>query len=765
MPFFIWPGKDGLVKGVGALLIVALILLAFKEFSQQCFEHTYASNKARLTEISAQNTDAMRIEFRQAEELVASAAAGIALMGDPHSEYARKFLNAVQITSNFSRMWIVGSDGMAHNTEGESLDVSLRSYTHAAATGKSGIVCIHRSSFTETPIFCIFAPITKDGQHLGAVIGIYELESLIVKTSNPQFGGMGYVQVFDDRGDFVIRSAHAKTLIDTDNVFSFLRAADLGGRDYEEFRRSVAAGGSGVLTYKYKGQERMGYYGPIGTNDWIIFSSVPREVVTSLSEGVDDLAVKLVLKLIFCSLLLAAGIAHFSNKANRELMTANRELNLGNKRFRFAATNLTNGIIRYDFGENALSRMEDKSATGVWDKVPNPATGLIPGCRIDEKYLPIIEETLRKMRNGSPSESCIVQGRLASGESKWYTITFVSISPDDGASVEAMGSVVDVTSLKESENDLARKDRHRLGMLSSAVETFVFNITKGRYLYGFCPTENHEHKLDTMFSSKLERFITNTVHPEFHLAVLEALSEDRFKTMFEKGETRTEFEFRALDDPEGERWMKIITNLVRDPETGDLMGYSLVEDITKSKREHLALKRDAERDALTGLYNRSAANMLIERQLQTRRNGGEKRLDAFFMIDLDRFKYVNDTYGHAAGDEVLREMGAGLGALFRTSDIVGRMGGDEFVVFITDAKSTAVIRERAEGICRTLKRISFAANPEHRISGSVGILVIDSGTPELKELYEKADLALYGAKHEGRDCYKIFREGDAPPPP
>lgn len=458
-------------------------------------------------------------------------------------------------------------------------------------------------------------------------------------------------------------------------------------------------------------------------------------------------------------MLLAIGIAYFSNKTQTELLAANRELNLGNKRFHFAAVNLTNGMIRYDFADRELSRVAERGGAGKWDRVTNTATGLIPGCRIEEKFLPIIEEALRKMRNGARSESCIIRGRLESGADKWYKITFVSISPGDGAPVEAIGTVMDVTSLKEAEDSFARKEKHRQVMLSKAVDTFVFNITKGRYLYGFCPTEQqHDHKLDTIYTSKLERFINNTVHPDFHLTVLDALSEEYLKNIFASGETRAECEFRALDDSDGEHWLKIATNLVVDPETRDLMGYSLVEDITQSKKEQLALKHDAERDALTDLYNRNATNMLIERQLEARRDGGENRLDAFFMIDLDRFKYVNDTYGHAAGDEVLRGMGAGLGAIFRADDIVGRMGGDEFVVFIANARSAAVIRDRGQAICQALKNITFAADPSYRVSGSVGILIIDSGVPELKELYEKADLALYAAKHEGKDCFKIFNE-------
>lgn len=257
------------------ILLIYFIFLAFKEFSAQCFDRAYENSKRRLAEVSAQNTDAMRIEFQRAKESVIGSAAALSLLDDPQSDAAMRYLKTVQDVSNFSRMWIIDREGIAQNSAGESFDVSMRQYVHFAEKGMTGIACVSKSFFSDTPIFCVFAPITHDDAYNGVVLGIFELESLIVKAENPQFGGKGYVQVFDNRGDTVIRSQHENALIDTDNIFSFLRAADLGRHDYDEFRSTVAAGGHGVLTYTYKGQERMGYYGPIGTNDWIIFSSAP----------------------------------------------------------------------------------------------------------------------------------------------------------------------------------------------------------------------------------------------------------------------------------------------------------------------------------------------------------------------------------------------------------------------------------------------------------------------------------------------------------
>jgi diguanylate cyclase (GGDEF)-like protein len=164
----------------------------------------------------------------------------------------------------------------------------------------------------------------------------------------------------------------------------------------------------------------------------------------------------------------------------------------------------------------------------------------------------------------------------------------------------------------------------------------------------------------------------------------------------------------------------------------------------------LELNLQAMRDALTGLYNRRPLEESLHREiLRARRSGGTVGLMA---IDLDRFKQVNDTLGHDAGDAVLRAIARELMACVREEDIVCRAGGEEFVVILPGTGEYA-LRERAELVRRTIEReaITGLANAP-RVTVSIGLALYPGHGATTAALMRAADAALYQAKGAGRNC-------------
>ncbi len=168
-------------------------------------------------------------------------------------------------------------------------------------------------------------------------------------------------------------------------------------------------------------------------------------------------------------------------------------------------------------------------------------------------------------------------------------------------------------------------------------------------------------------------------------------------------------------------------------------------------RELKILAERASRDVLSGLLNRETATGYIEQCL---RHMHEGEACALFIIDLDNFKQVNDTLGHLAGDQVIRLAARALSGCFRTTDIVGRLGGDEFFALLSGSISEEAAREKARAICEALQ-FSIGVNPTLHVSASVGVYIATGETREFEKLYERADAALYEAKAEGRNRYRI----------
>jgi len=126
---------------------------------------------------------------------------------------------------------------------------------------------------------------------------------------------------------------------------------------------------------------------------------------------------------------------------------------------------------------------------------------------------------------------------------------------------------------------------------------------------------------------------------------------------------------------------------------------------------------------------------------------------------VDYFKNINDSLGHMFGDTVLADIGSKLKKLFRTSDIVGRVGGDEFMVLLKSIEDTALVVEKAEAIKQSLSQITKGGVDSYPISSSIGIAMYPKDGLTYADLYQKADVALYEAKRNGRDRYIIF-DGD-----
>ena len=175
-----------------------------------------------------------------------------------------------------------------------------------------------------------------------------------------------------------------------------------------------------------------------------------------------------------------------------------------------------------------------------------------------------------------------------------------------------------------------------------------------------------------------------------------------------------------------------------------------VAEIAARKRAEAALERLATTDMLTGVANRRRATEDLERltHLADRR---EEPL-ALALLDLDHFKQVNDRHGHAAGDEVLQRFGALLGESFRVEDVVGRWGGEEFVVAMLGA-SKRRLSCRLNTVCQQLCGESFAseAGGLFQATFSAGVAELPVDGKDLSTLYRAADAALYQAKEAGRN--------------
>ena len=179
-----------------------------------------------------------------------------------------------------------------------------------------------------------------------------------------------------------------------------------------------------------------------------------------------------------------------------------------------------------------------------------------------------------------------------------------------------------------------------------------------------------------------------------------------------------------------------------------------VRDLQARKEAEQHIRFLAHHDALTGIPNRSAFNKKLDQEIQAALTAG-RRL-AVLCLDLDRFKEVNDLFGHAAGDRMLQSVATRIAAVLDDSQMIARLSGDEFAIILPGLSSPAVAGRVAETILETLQIVIEAPEADPPISTSIGIAICPDDATDRHAVLSHADTALYRAKNEGRGTYRFF---------
>ena len=201
-------------------------------------------------------------------------------------------------------------------------------------------------------------------------------------------------------------------------------------------------------------------------------------------------------------------------------------------------------------------------------------------------------------------------------------------------------------------------------------------------------------------------------------------------------------------------WVHLTVASRRGIDGRRLHDISIVEDITERKEAQSRVQYLATHDEMTGLANRTLFNELIEHAVARERR--ENGRFAVLYIDLDRFKIINDTLGHEAGDQLLQDMASRLKANVRGSDVLARLGGDEFVLLATqvpDRPTAALIARKL--LLLALKPVEIAGQ-QCRVTASIGIAMFPDDATDATALMKAADMAMYRAKEEGKNGFQFY---------
>jgi len=225
--------------------------------------------------------------------------------------------------------------------------------------------------------------------------------------------------------------------------------------------------------------------------------------------------------------------------------------------------------------------------------------------------------------------------------------------------------------------------------------------------------------------------------------------------VFRSGNALPTYEEEFTDPSGGEACVWLTTKSpLRDGDSSIDAVLTSSLNITDRKKAERHLAHLAHHDALTGLPNRTFLQDRIRRELARARRGD--RMFALLMLDIDRFKTVNDALGHHAGDALICSVGERLGGMLRKKDVIARLGGDEFAILLGDLRENQQAVETAETLLGALKQPFTIAGEDIVVSASIGLVLHPNDGDDAENLLKKVDIAMYRAKAEGRNVCRAF---------
>ncbi len=427
---------------------------------------------------------------------------------------------------------------------------------------------------------------------------------------------------------------------------------------------------------------------------------------------------------------------------------------LDEQRVKIALEQTADLIFDYDIQKKALKQTSYAAEIyGADEYIENVPESLIEKGYIHEDHIDAVRNVFKRIEAGDAKASCVVKVRNADGIYIWNRMTLSALYDEQKAPVKAVGVLEDISVEKEAELSFVKEERYRKAMIPMSVSYAQVNITRDTVEEIKTGFSRYQEVWDgESYEKYLRSIVSRYVHIEEREKYLDLFLPQQLRKAYEEGKCEIRLEHRRIDDNGRYVWLAAVMYLLEDPFTDDLKGLFYLRDIDKEKQEEMKLKYQSRMDSLTMLYNKRNFEEQVKKYLSKTE---KRRHHTFLILDVDDFKRVNDTYGHMFGDQVLKQIAGILRENLRSVDIVGRIGGDEYAVFLKDSGEKEQAEKSAQRIGR---QIEEAFGKGRKITGSIGAAMYPEDGESFEELYQNADVALYRSKKNGKGCITFYDE-------
>lgn len=665
---------------------------------------------------------------------------------DLHDPDVMKILKYASDTSKFSFIGVADTDGNGYDNNENSVSIADRDYFKTAVSGQVAFSEVMESKvFAGEMVQIIAHPIRAAGNTVrGVVFGVVHLDDIEILGLQSVDDLQKSVFIIDSRGTYIAQFRENEIGGVKENFWEDMNSSSLSEEEIAKIKSDLEVRRGGDFFYEYDGVERYACYMPIGPNKWQLVYSVSTSSMDDIVNEMYWLNMRESISVTVSYAVLLITIIYYFVKSNDETRKAHREASRNLEYVRIAVDHSKHIVFEYSL-TNRTIQLKNNVRNELFNQPDSFVTtdSLISRKDIAPQSITALKKMFDEVKTVKNAKTDVLL--IENGREIWFRISINNIYNDANQIIDTVGIVEDITAQKKSEAETIKRFQVQKTLISNALAYGVIDLYNGNII------EWNEEEVCIPYQETLSSNIQKYASIEYRTYMEQNLSLETLRKEYRQGKDSVEVQF-LKHDGDKVRWVSIVVYRMYMDDTSKVL--FVLTDIDEQKRNELMLKNQAERDGLTGLYNAVATRAKIDEILSQKHQSDDNQI--FVLMDLDNYKQINDTFGHSYGDQVLIDIAKILKKRFRSSDIIGRIGGDEFVIFLRDVNSFDYAERMIDDLCKSIYRTYIDGQDEVTISASIGIASAPSDGNSFQELYEKSDIAQYQVKKSMKNGFRRY---------
>lgn len=737
---------------ISIVLIISYIGVLLRDFEKDVRREETRSLVSSMADLSDQAAEIVEERVSSALNTMEHASRLLSSRDDFQTEEVIERLGRtlLDVDTGLERFGIALPDGSSKVSNGESVNVSDRDFFTESMKGKTYVSSSMKSKLDDIDIFFLSVPVfDSQGEVKGVLYGVIETNQFKVYKSIELEKRSQNIYIIDIQGNYISQFMGTEAILNQNNFFSDIKEKK-SSVPAKDVLKNMEQGASTYLEIKNKEESAYVYVSPSNIENWYIVTVVSEDVISDRVSHLQKHALDFITSITVLMMLFLAGYFLVISFEKRKTEKINQELRIRDSIFQIATAEMESFVFLYDAMKDKVDFMSENIETLELPRCMEHVSAEIvhyfssANAKTMEGFVETVKKDLHDGRENSERELQIHKPE----EELYYQIKMTHLYDAKKRPVRSIGMIYDVTEQKQKELLLRREEKLRNLFMTDTIAFYEIDIEDDIVIREYANRKKGAGK----YSDVLEQFIEKRVLDQYQAYLRESCSLEYMKRCFQQQVYDYIVEYEYIRNNGSPYW--VASELHLEEEKGIRKAFMTVRDIDSKKRRELHLEQQAVFDALTQVYNRSAGIRKISTALETMQ---PEDISAFLILDLDNFKQVNDCLGHMMGDQVLIEVARIMKTHFRNYDVICRLGGDEFIVFVQRLPIEA-LDKIIKSLLRKLMLTYGAEGKEVAISASVGAALAPVHGTDFSQLYEKADSALYQVKNSSKNDYMLYKE-------